>query len=277
MKNLRHYWGLPLIITLLIPPEMFAQTPKPLVLGDNPDRKIKDERRPIPYDHIRESDVFWAKRIWRVIDLREKMNLPFVYPKQPFVNILIDAAYSKEIQFYEPVDDEFTTPMSVADLKDILEHVDTITLIDVIDGTPYREVVREPFNYENVKKIRIKEDWIFDDEKSTMIVRIIGISPIMEKYDENGNYQGELPLFWAYYPDLRYILANYEAFNPQNDRHRYSWENIFEMRMFSSYIYKESNVHDRRIQDYATGIDALLESERIRREIWEKEHNLWSY
>ena len=37
-------------------------------------------RKPIPYPHVREADVMWAKKVWRVIDLREKINLPLYYP-----------------------------------------------------------------------------------------------------------------------------------------------------------------------------------------------------
>ncbi len=32
------------------------------------------------YEHIREADVMWSKRVWRVIDLREKFNHPLYYP-----------------------------------------------------------------------------------------------------------------------------------------------------------------------------------------------------
>jgi len=49
------------------------------------------------------------------------------------------------------------------------------------------------------------------------------------------------------------------------------------MRKFSSYIFKESNVFDRRIQDYATGIDLLLEGEKIKADIFNKEHDMWTY
>ena len=38
------------------------------------------ERQVIPYPFLREADVMWSKRIWRVIDLNEKMNLPLRYP-----------------------------------------------------------------------------------------------------------------------------------------------------------------------------------------------------
>jgi len=73
------------------------------------------------------------------------------------------------------------------------------------------------------------------------------------------------------------MLAKEEVFNPGNDWQHYSWEDLLEMRRFESYIYKESNVHDRNIQEYATAIDAQLESERIKQEIMEKEHDLWNY
>lgn len=47
--------------------------------------------------------------------------------------------------------------------------------------------------------------------------------------------------------------------------------------MFHSYIIKESNVYDRYINAYATGIDALLESERIKNDIFIFEHDLWEF
>ena len=34
------------------------------------------QKKPMPLPSVRESDVFWSKKIWRIIDLREKINLP---------------------------------------------------------------------------------------------------------------------------------------------------------------------------------------------------------
>ncbi len=84
-------------------------------------------------------------------------------------------------------------------------------------------------------------------------------------------------MYWIYYPDLRPILAKYESYNTGNDAIRLSWEDLFEARLFSSYITQESNVYDRVIQEYATGLDALLESDRIKQQLFEFEHDLWSY
>ena len=58
---------------------------------------------------------------------------------------------------------------------------------------------------------------------------------------------------------------------------RLSYDEIFWKRLFNSYIYKEENVYDRRISQYATGVDALLEAERIKIEMQSFEEDLWEY
>ena len=105
----------------------------------------------------------------------------------------------------------------------------------------------------------------------------MGIAPLKEVYDDNDNFLYEQPLFWAYYPYMRDLLARKETFNPFNDAIRMSWEDIFEMRYFSSYISKESNVYDRRIKDYKSGLDILVEADNIKEEILNFEHDLWTY
>ena len=40
-------------------------------------------KRVVSYAHLREADVMWAKRVWRVIDLKEKMNHKLYYPLTP--------------------------------------------------------------------------------------------------------------------------------------------------------------------------------------------------
>jgi gliding motility associated protien GldN len=230
---------------------------------------------PLKYDHIREADVFWEKRIWRVLDVREKMNQPFVYPEKPFINIILEAAQQGDISVY--MDEKFTMPMSKSESQNIGVSIDTTIVFDPVTFIETPVVTRNVLNWEDIKRFRLKEVWFFDEETSTMQVRIIGIAPLREVYDNNGNFKYEQPMFWAYYPQLRNTLARQEAFNPLNDAGRMSWEDIMEMRYFSSYIYKESNVYDRRLQDYLSGVDLLLEADKIKSEIFNFEHDLWSF
>lgn len=37
-------------------------------------------KKVVPYEFVREADVTWSKRVWSVIDLREKFNHPLYYP-----------------------------------------------------------------------------------------------------------------------------------------------------------------------------------------------------
>ena len=109
-------------------------------------------------------------------------------------------------------------------------------------------------------------------------MRIIGIAPVRDVIDPNaGEVRGQSILFWINYPESREFFSRHYAFNPYNDFVKHSWEDIFEMRFFDSYIVKEDNEYDREIQAYAAGIDAVLESERIKMELFKFEHELWNY
>jgi gliding motility associated protien GldN len=246
-------------------------------VDDIVERRLTYEKRVLPYDNVREADIFWEKRIWRVIDTREKMNLPFAYPDHPFFTILMDAAKSGEITVYSTEDDKFSNPFTPEEVKSIGVSRDTIYVTDPETYETTMQVVTNELNPEEIKRYRIKEVWFFDIETSTLQVRILGIAPMIDNKDDNGNFRFEQPLFWVYYPEARKVLAHERVFNFYNDASPMSWEDLFEMRFFSSYIWKESNVYNRCIQDYVSGVDILLESQRIKSEIFNFEHDLWSY
>ena len=255
--------------------EIEAEDDRPL--DDIVEKRTIMQKRVLAYDHVREADILYEKRIWRVIDVREKMNLPFSYPERPFFTILMDAAKSGEITVYSAEDDKFSNKMTIEEVSSIGSSVDTVTTFDPETYEEQIQIVSNDLNPEDVKRFRLKEIWFFDQESSTLQVRIMGIAPLLDERDENGNFKYERPLFWVYYPDAREILARERAFNGENDNSPISWGDIFEMRKFASYIFKASNVKDERIQDYLSGVDRLWESDKIRQEIFNFEHDLWSY
>lgn len=258
------------------PNDPSSSNPNPAARDGVYDKISAQEREMLPYEHLREADIFWQKRVWRVIDVSQKMNQSFTYPQQPFINVLLEVVEKNpSVRLY--LDDAFQQPVTYADVQKMLGRIDTITVIDPVTYEETRKVVKNDFNWTNITKFRMKEDWAFDKESSKMLARILAIAPIEDVYDENDNFRGQRAMFYAYYPDLRPFLIKYEVFNAFNDSNRLTWDDIMEMRMFSSFIMKESNVQDRRIQEYATDRDALLESERIKDEIFQKEQNLWQY
>jgi gliding motility associated protien GldN len=252
------------------------------------EKQLTKEKEYIPYDHIREADVFWSKRVFREIDVNEKMNLPFKYPRQPLIAIIHTAAMEGELTVYDPdiIEEglerkegyDFIKPLAVDDVKSIGARTDTSTQIDPITLEEKTVFINQKLEWRDIVRFRIKEDWFFDENTSTFQVRILGLSPVREAKGSDGTFLGYSPMYWIYYPDLRPILTKYEIYNPKNDAIRLSWEDLFEARLFTSFITKESNVFDRKIGEYAAnGIDALLESDRIKQEMFEFEHDLWTY
>lgn len=250
------------------------------------DRSEKFEKKPIPYPWLREADYVWEKRIWRVIDFREKMNQPMFYPEVPhnnwrsFMTVLMDAIKEGTLTAYDASSptDEFITPLSYKELMSKLEKADSTQLQR--DYPPYDyfdTVLITKLNPTDVKKIRIKEDWFFDKQRSMLEVRIIGICPVIDKFNTDGTYRGQSPLFWIYFPEARPIFAKAQVFNRFNGAAKLTYDDFFWKRMFTSYIYKVDNQYDRQINEYASGIDAVLESERIKEELFNFEQQLWEY
>ncbi|MBR5663517.1 MAG: gliding motility protein GldN, partial [Bacteroidales bacterium] len=96
--------------------------------------------------------------------------------------------------------------------------------------------------------------------------------------DVNDTLQMPNELFWIPFDDAtRTVLSEAPVYNRNNSAARLSFDDLLYKRQFASYIYKEENVYDRSIQDYATGVEALKESERIQQEIIDFEQNVWEY
>jgi gliding motility associated protien GldN len=185
---------------------------------------------PIPWEYIAPQDILWKKRVWRQIDLREKNNAPMsndsLIPKEyVFANLLLFGLKNGTIKAYADEDTGFKNPISV-------QKIDSI--IPCGEGCVYPK---------QVGYYKIIEDWIFDKEKGVMVVRILAIAPAV---NVNGNIK---PLFWLYYPDCRNLFAQYEVFNPRDDIARYTWDEYFESRQFSSKIIKVEPSQVQEIQE----------------------------
>jgi gliding motility associated protien GldN len=251
------------------------------------DKSFINERTPLPYENLRWDDALYSEKVWRELDLREKMNQPFRFEaeddngSQMFFDILMNAIRKDSVVAFS--DDRFTTPLAEAEMGNLTSGgpLDTNAVRDPNDPNKIVKwvVSQESFDPKAITKLRIKEEWVFDREASRLFVRILGIAPV--KTIQRGNTTQNEVMFWVYYPDLRKTLAKYEVYNPKNLGYgRMTWEELFESRMFSSYITKSTldNPGNKVIRQMIKDpILALLEGDNIKERIFNYEQDLWSY
>ncbi len=255
------------------------------------------DKKPVPYQYLREADVMWSKTVWRKIQLKEKINFPLYYPEDPIgdrmslISLLMWGIQNQGLTAYDEdiaTGDEFATVMTVKDIEDKFGAKDQVIMVENVEdpeGPMIEKTIEGQIYYKEVKELIVKEVWFFDKQRSIMEVRIVGLCPVRiyakESDDPDAEEDEQLmmkKLFWVYFPEARKILANHKVFNSKNDAQDYSFDDLFFKRMFSSYIVQESNAYNNRaISDYTVGLESQLEAERIKESIFNYEQDLWEY
>ena len=241
---------------------------------------------PTPPHLIREADIMWSKRIWRVLDLRERINLKLYYPENPIgyhlslFELIKEALISGELHAYtfNPVDldDCFRLRLTKSEIMEQLSSIDT-----VIDENGNTTTVRVETGSTSIRSYMMKEDWYFEKQRSSLETRILAMCPRVATINKNTGKEDEnaapTSLFWIYYPAFAPEFASMPVFNEKNNAEERTFYSIFSKRQFSSYIVQESNVYDRSMNAYVKGLDALLEGEKIHAKIAAIEHDMWQY
>ncbi len=241
-----------------------------------------DDDKPLPYGYISDRDVLWSKVVWEYVDLNQKINLPYYYPidttnagltRRSLFDTLLKGIQKGEIkEVYS--DSYFTTKIGMDEIKQM-------TYNERDDG--YGNV--DPYSVQSadIKGYLIKGIWYFDKRGGELKYRMLALAPMGPDVQILGTDivdEGEYPMFWVFFPDARKTLHASKVFNPKNSAQPLSYDNLLNARRFNSTVKKEENIYgDRSIKDYVRGnsLFQLLEADRIKEGIRDREMDMWNY
>lgn len=241
---------------------------------------------------IHESDIMYKKSILRAVDLREKQNKPIFSRNKEITKLIIEATKRGEITPYATDSLKEGRKRTIAEFEEVMRipnSLDTISLYDMY-GPDWRSnpevapmLASQFFFPQDIYQMQIKEDLVFDKQRSRMYYDIHAITLLIPA-DHPQNVKGiEIPIASYEYKELvdKVFKDNPNAiwYNPQNDAEHRNLADAFELRLFSSYIIKVSNPSNAYLVDIYGGDQqkGILASQWAAFELLEYEHNLWEF
>jgi len=271
---------------------------KPEDIGKKTAEQIaEDNDAPLPYGYVDDRDILWSKTVWEVIDLDERVNFPLYYPldtidigadRRSLYDVFLKNIKNGKLKDVY-VDSYFTEKRNFGDLEATLKKVDTTDLgyeqINAGEELSPEYINQRELTAADIEEYRIKGIWYFDKRQGELKYRLLGIAPVAPDVnfidDESMDpADAKVELFWVWFPSARQILHEAKVFNQRNSAQPLSFDMLLNSRRFNAIIFKEDNVHgDREIRDYIAdnALFQLLEADRIKEAIRDREQDMWAY
>ena len=252
-------------------------------IGKQTKEKIAaDNDSPLAYGYIDDRDILWSKVVWEFVDLNQKINLPYYFPidtanisndRRSLFDTLLKGIRKGDINnIYS--DSFFTSKITGSEIDE--------KLVNIRLNGDYPDTFR--IQTQDIEGYMMKGMWYFDKRLGELKYRLLALAPMgkdvltlgLPDIEDDELYE----LFWVFYPSARNILHKAKVFNPKNVSQPISYDHLLNARRFSSVIVREENMYgNRKIADYIRGnsLFQLLEADRIKESIRDKEIDMWNY
>jgi gliding motility associated protien GldN len=278
----------PVVIALLVTNYTSAQSnllnaTKVEQIGKQTKEKIAaDNDSPLAYGYIDDRDILWSKVVWEFVDLNQKINLPYYFPidtanisndRRSLFDTLLKGIRRGDLKNVYS-DSFFTSKITGSEIDE--------KLVNIRLNGDYPDTFR--IQTQDIEGYMMKGMWYFDKRLGELKYRLLALAPMgkdvltlgLPDIEDEELYE----LFWVFYPSARNILHKAKVFNPKNVSQPISYDHLLNARRFSSVIVREENMYgNRKIADYIRGnsLFQLLEADRIKESIRDKEIDMWNY
>lgn len=243
---------------------------------------------------IPEENILIKNRIWRHIDLKEKINKPFFPHKEEITKVIIEGVEAGLLIAY--LDEDFTMPMTKEEFFEKLKlpEVDHFSeedkALEFADDDDWQDKTQQEtsaikddkrsdyFLPSQVSILELVEDWIFDKVRSIQLYDIQSVKLMIPADQFETGLQKEIGILK--YKDLAAYFDEKGTtwVNVKNSAGNIKMTEAFALRLFSSSIVKLENPDDNTIADIynKTPKASAIASKELEEALLEKEYFLWS-
>ncbi len=293
-----------LIITILFPGLASAQEKQIPFFDRKGDVKIQTTQMDALSDTItnlnhRWDDIVWSRKVYRIIDMRDKQNYQLYFPMRAndqyksLFRTMLDAickgipVYRRNAREIVPSfndsarleGDELSKAFAYDNNMDNnLIQINPITKQAKIVGDQYYNYVKNQYKY------LIQEIIFFDKHTSRMYSKVIAIAPIYALHPDNSQSKNPMKFFqesvlcWFAFDELRPYLARQYVIPNGNETARLTYDEYFAQKLYSSFILGDSNMFNRMLLESELTYERIhKEQNRIETELLNFEEDLWEY
>ncbi|MDF5689411.1 gliding motility protein GldN [Aquirufa aurantiipilula] len=259
------------------------------------------------------ANIHYKARLWRRMDLNEKINQPFFSVNNEISKFLVEWVEAGILVPY--VNDSLVTKLTPAQFKEKLRMDDSIgdgslseaekaagfgaeggdkkTAVDDGWGTTTKPAAdakkADDFDTKPVANldsyffpkelsiIEIKEDAIIDRQRSRLYFDIQALTLIIPASKTKAGF--DKPVASFRYKDVYKLFRsnpNCIWYNAENETQHKNMADAFDLRMFQARIIKKGNAENKFLTDiYSSDREGLLMSQQLEYKLLEMEHDMW--
>ncbi|MCH2021165.1 MAG: hypothetical protein MK207_01690 [Saprospiraceae bacterium] len=146
---------------------------------------------------LNHESITWATRIYRNFSLDSVEVIKGDKSFGDVLEIMMEGFRQNagKVHVANAYDKDGNEMFEAEEIQYLGKSVDTIITFDPVDFEEIVQVVVNELEGDDIKNLRLMQDWIWNEDTKEISIVYLGFKPIIDRLDENGNFLNSGPMF----------------------------------------------------------------------------------